>query len=303
MAFFAASFPQAFCTALPLRPVSTTAADSAIRCRCGMAFIAASFLQAFCTALPLRPVSTTAANSAIRCRCGMTFIAASFPQTFCTALPLRPVSTTAENPAIQCRCGIAFSAVAESHSAWPLPQALSSYTLSSFHLLPPSEGAWSRHIFESALCPCFSSRRAFPTFRRCAVFPRFRLTFRRCVESPHLRERPVSAFLLPPCVSHLPKVCRIPVFSSHLPKVRGVVTASRAPCVRVFPAAVAFPPSEGVQNSRVFVSPSEGAQISPFSSHLPKVCSFKMKRPDALCRKTSIAITRILVFLPLFNRK
>ena len=115
----------------------------------------------------------------------------------------------------------------------------------------PSEGAWSRHIFESALCPCFSCRRAFPTFRRCAEFPCFRPTFRRCVESPHLRERPVSAFFLPPCISHLPKVRRFPSSSSHLPKVR----------------------------------------------------SFKMKRPDVLCRKTSIAITRILVFLPLFNRK
>ena len=157
-----------------------------------------------------------------------------------------------------------FGAVAESHSAWPLPQALSSYTLSSFHLLPPSEGAqislffvspsegaWSRHIFESALCPCFSSRRAFPTFRRCAVFPLFRPTFRRCAEASLLRERPVSVFLLRPCISHLPKVRRFPSFSSHL----------------------------------------------------PKVCSFKMKRPDVLCRKTSIAITRILVFLPLFNRK
>ena len=84
----------------------------------------------------------------------------------------------------------------------------------------PSEGARSRHCFESALCPCFSCGRAFPTFRRCAVFPHFRLTFRRCVDSSQLRERPVSVFLQPPCVSHLPKVRRIPVFSSHLPKVR-----------------------------------------------------------------------------------
>ena len=154
-----------------------------------------------------------------------------------------------------------FSAVAESHSAWPL--ATGSLIIHLILLPPsegvqntrvfvsPSEGAWSRHSFESALCPCFSCRRAFPTFRRCAEFPCFRPTFRRCVESPHLRERPVSVFLQPPCISHLPKVRRFP----------------------------------------------------PFSSHLPKVCSFKMKRPDALCRKTSIAITRILVFLPLLNRK
>ena len=111
----------------------------------------------------------------------------------------------------------------------------------------PSEGAWSRHIFESALCPCFSCGRAFPTFRRCARFPLFRPTFRRCVESPHLREPPVSVFLQSPCISHLPKVRRFPSFSSHLPKVRGVVTASRAPCVRVSPAALRFPPSEGAQ--------------------------------------------------------
>ena len=75
MAFFAAPLLQVFCAALRLRPVSTTAVFSAIRCRCGMAFIAASFPQAFCAALPFRPVSITAAFSAIRCRCGM-FISA-----------------------------------------------------------------------------------------------------------------------------------------------------------------------------------------------------------------------------------
>ena len=192
-----------------------------------MAFFAASFLQAFCAALPLRPVSTTAANSAIRCRCGMAFIAASFLQAFCAALPFRPVSTTAANSAIQCRCGIAFR-------------------------LAPATGSLIIHLI---LLPPSS------TFRRCAEFPCFRLTFRRCVESPHLRERPVSVFLQPPCVSHFPKVCRIPVFSSHLPKVRGGVIASRAPCVRISPATVVFPPSEGAQFSRVFVSPSEGVQF------------------------------------------
>ena len=127
--------------------------------------------------------------------------------------------------------------------------------------VPPSEGARSRHCFESALCPCFSCRRGIPTFRRCAEYPCFCPTFRRCAESSLLREHPVSVFFLPPCVSHLPKVRRIPVFSSHLPKVRGVVTASRATCVRVSPAAVRFPPSEGVQYSHVFVSPSEGVQF------------------------------------------
>ena len=151
--------------------------------------------------------------------------------------------------------------------------------------VPHSEGAWRRHSFESALCPCSSCRLAFSTFQRCAGFPLFRLTFRRCVDSSLLRERPVSVFLLPPCISHLPKVCNIPTFSSHLPKVRGGVTASRAPCISVFSAAVHFPPSEGVQDSLVFVSPSEGVRrrhcfesplvsaflLPPCVSHLPKV--------------------------------
>ena len=300
-------------------------------------------------------------------------------------------------------CGVATSSRAPCISVFPAAARFppSEGVQYSRIFVSPSEGAWSRHCFESALCPCFSSRLAFPTFRRCADFPCFRLTFRRCVESPHLRERSVSVFLLPPwhshlpkvrrfpsfsshlpkvrgvvtasrtpcvrvssrlafptfrrcadfpcfrltfrrcvesphlrerpvsvfllrpCISHLPKVCKIPPFSSHLPKVRGVATSSRAPCIRVSPVTVHFPPSEGAQISLVFVSPSEGARsrhsfesaLCPcFSSRLAfptfRRCAVSgaadatiLKRPDALCRKTSIAITRILVFLPLFNRK
>ena len=100
----------------------------------------------------------------------------------------------------------------------------------------------------------------FPTFGRCAESPRFRLTFGRCAEASLRRECPVSVFLLPLHLSHLRKVCRIPAFSPHLRKVRRSVTASRALCIRVSSSPAPFPPSEGVQNSRVFVSPSEGAQ-------------------------------------------
>ena len=211
----------------------------------------------------------------------------------------RPVSTTAADSAIRCRCGIAFR-LAPCHR------------LSHHTPYPPS------------------------TFRRCAIFPHFRLTFRRCVETSQLRECPVSAFFLPPRISHLPKVCNIPAFSSHLPKVRGDITASRAPCINVSPAAAHFPPSEGAQYSLVFVSPSEGAWrhhsfenalYQRFSCHRAfptfrrcavfpcfrltfRKCAVSgaadaavLKRPHALCRKTVIAITRILVFLPFLNRK
>ena len=164
-----------------------------------------------------------------------------------------------EDSALRCRCGIAFR-FAPCHRLSKLHCA--SDSLSSFHIfhfpsyiLPsitpspffppsesaqfprvfilPSEGVLSRHSFESALSPCFSCYCAFPTFGRCAVSPRFRPTFLRCAESSQLRERPVSVFLLPPCISHLPKVRSFHVFSSHLPKVR---------------------------------------RIPPFSSHFPKVC-------------------------------
>ena len=146
------------------------------------------------------------------------------------------------------------------------------------------------------------------------------------------------AFRLAPChrLSHHTQVCNIPAFSSHLPKVRGDITASRAPCINVSPAAAHFPPSEGAQYSLVFVSPSEGAWrhhsfenalYQRFSCHRAfptfrrcavfpcfrltfRKCAVSgaadaavLKRPHALCRKTVIAITRILVFLPFLNRK
>ena len=131
-----------------------------------------------------------------------------------------------------------FGAVAESHSAWPLATGSliihlllppSEGVQNSRVFVPPSEGVRRRHCFESALYQRFSSHRGIPTFQRCAVFPRFRPTFRRCAEASLLREHPVSAFFLPPCIS--------------------------------LPAAVHFPPSESVQNSRVFVPPSEGVQF------------------------------------------
>ena len=231
-----------------------------------MAFIAASFLQAFCAALPLRPVPTTAANSAIRCRCGIAFCLAPchrlshhtpyLSSTFrrCAVFPRFRLTfrRCVESPHLRERsvsvfllppwhshlpkvrrfpvfsshlpkvCGVATSSRALCVSVSPATVAFppSKGAQISRVFVSPSEGARSRHCFESALCPCFSCGRAFPTFRRCAVFPHFRLTFRRCVDSSQLRERPVSVFLQPPCVSHLPKVCSIPAFSSHLPKVR-----------------------------------------------------------------------------------
>ena len=257
MAFFAASFLQAFCTALPLRPVSTTAADSAIQCRCGIAFRLA----------PCHRLSHHTPPPSTFRRCA---VFPSFRLTFrrCVESPQlreRPVSAFLQPPWHSHLPKVCSFPSFSSH----LPKVRGGVTASrapcvrvfpaavrfppsegvqnSRVFVSPSEGARSRHCFESALCPCFSCHRGIPTFRRCAVFPRFRLTFRRCVESSLLREHPVPVFLLPPCISHLPKVCRFPTFSSHLPKVRGVTTSSRAPCISVSPAAVRFPPSEGVQ--------------------------------------------------------
>ena len=62
------------CATFYFRPLSTTAAISAILCRCGTAFLAAPLLQAFWTALPSCYASTTAAFLAFLCRCGIDFL-------------------------------------------------------------------------------------------------------------------------------------------------------------------------------------------------------------------------------------
>ena len=124
----------------------------------------------------------------------------------------------------------------------------------------PSEGEQKPHRPESRLWPCFPFHCAFPTFRRCASFPHFLLTFRRWAEAAPSREPPVAAFSHPLCLSHLPKVCKFPTFSTHLPKVSEITTAPRTACSRVFPSTVPFPPSEGVHVSHIFYSLSEGVQ-------------------------------------------
>ena len=70
---------------------------------------------------------------------------------------------------------------------------------------------------------------------------------------------PVPAFSFPSAFSHLPKVCSFPAFSAHLPKVCNRPGPSVG-CTRVFVSSRLLPPSKGVQFSRVFCSPSEGAQ-------------------------------------------
>ena len=173
----AAHLLQAFCAALPLRPVSTTAADSAIRCRCGMAFIAASFLQAFCASVPLR-------NRIPLGPCHRLSHHTPYPPSTFFHLPkvcsIPPFSS--HLPKVR---GVATSSRALCVSVSPATVAFppSEGVQYSHVFVPPSEGVRSRHIFESDLCPCFSCRRAFLTFRRCAVFPRFHLTFRRCAVS------------------------------------------------------------------------------------------------------------------------
>ena len=86
----------------------------------------------------------------------------------------------------------------------------------------------------------------------------FLLTFRRCAIGPGPSVGPVRAFSFPVASSHLPKVCDFPAFSAHLPKVRNWPGTLCSACTRVFVSSRLFPPSEGVQFSRVFCSPSEG---------------------------------------------
>lgn len=173
-----------------VRSVATTAADSAIQCRCGMAFIAASFLQAFCAALSFRPVSTTAVYSAVRCRCGMAFQSAP-----CHRLSKRHCAS-------------------ESFSSFHIIH-LPSYTLSSFHLPKVcSIPTFSSHLPKvrgggtASRAPCINVSPVtvpFPPSEVC-IFLRFPHTFRRWEDSAPPRETPVAAFFRPPHLFHLPKV-------------------------------------------------------------------------------------------------
>ena len=91
---------------LPARSETATAADSVIRCRCGVPFSAAPFQPAFWTASSFAPFATTAADSVIRCRCGVPFSAAPFQPAFWMASSFAPFAATAADSAIRCRCGM-----------------------------------------------------------------------------------------------------------------------------------------------------------------------------------------------------
>ena len=157
-----------------------------------------------------------------------------------------------------------------------------------------SSPAFSPHLPKVRNClgpsvapvPAFSFPSAFSHLPKVCGFPAFPSHL------PKVRNRlgpsvaPVPAFSFPTASFHLPKVCRFPAFSPHLPKVRNLPRPSVAPvpafsfpsafshlpgaqssgtlcsaCTRVFVSIRLFPPSEGVQISRISVPPSEGAQI------------------------------------------
>ena len=95
---------------------------------------------------------------------------------------------------------------------------------------------------------------------------------------------PVAAFPFPPGLPHLPKVRHFPAFSTHLPKVRRWGTAPRTPvaafpfppaCSRVSISTRPSTPSEGEALSRIFRSPSEGAQMH--------------HRPENACSRISLS--------------
>ncbi len=89
-------------------------------------------------------------------------------------------------------------------------------------------------------------------------FPAFSAHLPKVRNRPGPSVGPVPAFSFPAAFSHLPKVCSFPAFSAHLPK-HGTLFSAYA---RVSVSSRLLPPSEGVQFSRVFCSPSEGAQSS-----------------------------------------
>ena len=111
---------------------------------------------------------------------------------------------------------------------------------------------------------------------RCGTFPSSHLPKVRGIPAflshlPKVRNRagpsvaPVPAFSFPTASSHLPKVCGFSAFSAHLPKVGNRPGTLCRACTRV--SNCLFPPSEGARNSRVSVSPSEGAHWNGMPDH------------------------------------
>ena len=268
-----------------------------------MAFIAASFLQAFCAALLFRPVSTTAADSAIRCRCGMAFQSApchrlskrhcaseSFSSFHIIHFPSYTLSSF-HLPKVRRfpRFRLSFRKCAEAAQLRERP--VSTFLLSPYpsHLprcafscvfRTPSEGGKIQHRPEIRLSLHFSVHRTCSTFQRCRpkrIFPspsRFRYK--------QLRHRSTSSWPCRKCRQEgagrngiLPPPSEI----RYMPTCLRVL--SRRPCFG-FPSrrcrrkllfTVTFPPpsrhsfytpSKGVALSHHFSTPSEGVR-GPYS--------------------------------------
>ena len=83
---------------------------------------------------------------------------------------------------------------------------------------------------------------------------------------PKVRNRPgpsvapVPAFLFPAASFHLPKVCRFPAFLSHLPKVRKSRIASKRSVVAFVPFMISYP-SEGAGRNGILPPPSHFSYV------------------------------------------
>ena len=147
----------------------------------------------------------------------------------CISISIRP-STPSEGEALS----RIFHSPSEGAQMGHRPENACSRVSISSMLLPPSEGEALSRIFHS------------PS---------------EGAQIGHRTRTPVAAFPSPPDLTHLPKVRHFPAFSAHLPKVRRYTTAARAPYSRVSLSIRPVPPSEGEALSRIFRSPSEGAQM------------------------------------------
>ena len=182
----------------PIHSPSTTAAFTAIHCRCGTAFPAEPLLRALPTASPLSPPSTTAAFPAIHCRCGNAFSAESLLGALSTALSLSPPSTTAAFLAIHCRCGTAFPAELLLR-ALPTASPLSSpSTTAAFPAIRCRCGATSLRAHPCAYpCHGLTHLSHLPEVRRFPAFPAHLPKVRRCITASRAPCSRVSSSTVP----------------------------------------------------------------------------------------------------------
>ena len=108
-------------------------------------------------------LSTTAANPAIRCRCGICITREPSPQTLYGIFPPSPLSTTAAKSTFRCHCGSRFPYVPSPQApVWHLSSVSPFHNGSKIHVSVPLRKPLSLCTLSTGPCVASFLRLPFP---------------------------------------------------------------------------------------------------------------------------------------------